>query len=278
VATSGDLVQVLRNSIDALKDTIRDAQSKSVAPETLSNLVELATLRVFSVLETFLQELFYLCMLKDGTVSGQGAVIAVSTREEADLLLLTAGARREKYLSWLPLDRTLDLAETFLLESHPFDRLRYRQTEKRAVDELTIVRNAVAHPSDHARAEFVILARSKGYPTIRAADYLLSTRGGNQEILLLMTRVELIAAGLAAASDLDADGILEAESQFQAQAKAPKGLFECVRCGNQVVQAARGKLGACRSCEPIEACSCCGKMPTPTTTWRRVLVPAQPPS
>lgn len=270
MVSSNELLATLKADIEALKVTIQDAQKRGVTAETLNNVVELATLRLFSVLETFLQELFYLCMVGDASVPGSGSVVPVTTREQADLLLLSAGTRREKFLSWLPIERTLDLAEVYLDGNHPFERLRYRQTEKRALVELTTVRNAIAHPSDHARDEFVKLARSKGYPTRRAADYLLSTRAGNQEVLIVMTRVELVAAGLAADSDQKAGNFLEQEPPFLAQAKAPQGTFECVRCQNKVSQRVAGKLGACPACEPMAACNECGKLPTARTTWNRV--------
>lgn len=262
------------DGIKGLKQTINDAHSKKVEPETLSNVVELAILRVFSICEDFVQELFYLCMLNDSSVCGGGSNVPVRTREEVDLLLMAAGGRRDRWVSWLPIDRTLSLAEMYLSGGHPFDRLRYRNTEKRALSELTIVRNSVAHPSSHAWEEFRKLAESKGYPTLRPADYLLSTRAGDQEVFLLMARVELIAKGLLATSDSEAEVILEPEASFQSNAKAPAGRYECLRCGHEVVTGSVKRLGACPVCESQEPCPRCGKLPTPRAAWRRTTAAA----
>ncbi|WP_141246835.1 hypothetical protein [Kocuria sp. WN036] len=266
------LLSVLQQDIDGLKSTILDAQQKNVSTETLNNVVELATLRAFSSLETFLQELFYLCMRNDPSVAGTGSIIPVSTQEEINLLVLTSGGKqRVKYLSWLPFDQTLDLADTYLNEGHPFSRLQYRKTETDELKELTVVRNAIAHPSDHARQEFEKLANKKSYPSGRASDYLLSTRSGAQEVLLLMTRAELVAKGLAAMTEGGANAVLEPEPPFMAQAKSPKGTYECIRCGHTITRTTRGELGGCPSCEPRHSCSQCGRRASPTSRWRRII-------
>ncbi|KJL33103.1 hypothetical protein RS83_00151 [Microbacterium oxydans] len=260
----------LSDAMKDLKHTIKDAQSAGVSRGTLANVVELATLRTHSLLETFLQELFYLSLLHDPTIPGNGPTLAVKTRDEADLLVLSSGGRREKFLSWLPLARTLELADAYLKEGSVFDRLRFRSIEQRAASELVTVRNAIAHPSDHARLEFEKLAQAKSYPFGRAADYLLSTRGGVQEVLLMMTQAEVMAGGLVAKDELIAATLLEPEAPFPADKKAPPGTYECARCSEKRILTVKRALGACPSCEPLTPCPHCSRVPAATSKWTRV--------
>lgn len=266
-----EAVDRLTTSIDDLKATIQDAQTAGVSRLTLANVVELATLRTHSLLEAFLEEIFYLALLKDASVPSNGAVVEVRSREEAELLVLSSGTRREKYLSWLPLDRTLDIAQSYLRDGHTFERLRYRNTEKRAIAELVTVRNAIAHPSDYAFEQFVELAKQKSYPSTRAADYLLSTRGGAFEVLLLMTQAEVLARGLLAPTDTAAALVLQPEADFQATQNAPAGNYECLRCAVLISLPNRGKPGPCPNCETVSACIHCGNVPAAKSKWRRLV-------
>lgn len=265
-------LRVLKDSISDLKSTIQDAQQAGVTRATLSDLVELATLRTHSLFESFLQELFYLSLLHDSSVPGNGPTLHVTTRAEADLLILSPGSKREKFLSWLPLDRTFEMADAYLRAGSTFDRLRYRTVEKRAMLELVTVRNVVAHPSDHAHRQFVELAKSKSYPSTRAADYLLSQRSGATEVLLLMTQTEVIADGLLAPSSDAAALLLQPEAEFLAKQRSPVGLYECVRCGESAELTQLAVLGACPACEPLSACPACGHTPAAHSQWRRIRV------
>lgn len=265
------LLAKLKGEIDALKATIQDAQGASLDANTVKNVVELALLRTFSVLEHFIEEVFYLCLLSDPTLHGSGSIIAVTDRSQAELLLTGGPLGRRSFVSWLPLERVLELAETYLLPGHPFDRLRFRQTERKAVDDLVVVRNAVAHADSPAVDKFRALAKSRGYPSSRAADYLQSRRAGQQEVLILMTRVEFIGQGLVALDDKTADLVLDPEAPFQAQQKAPAGAYRCRRCGHTEVQVSGGALGACPSCEPLVVCPTCGRLPTASSLWERII-------
>lgn len=270
MSTGDEALARLTDAIDDLKQTIQDAQNVGVSRSTLSNVVELATLRTHSLLEAFLQEVFYLALLGDSSVPGNGPALPVRNREEADLLVLSSGSRREKFLSWLPFDRTLEMAETYLVEGSTFERLRYRGIEKRALAELVTVRNAIAHPSDYAFARFAELAKSKSYPSTRAADYLLSSRGGSLEVLLLMTQAEVLAKGLLAPTDSDAAAILQPEADFLATQSGPAGTYECVRCEQTMHLSQPGKPGPCPACEPLTPCPHCARVPVAQTKWRRL--------
>ncbi len=176
-----------------LKATLTDAANSHLRPSTVDTVVELVLLRSFSVTEQLFREIFYSCMLGDESIPGSGGVVRVSQREHADLLLLATAERESAYVSWLPAKRVLDAAKRYLQPSNPFERIRYRDVELGALQDLTTIRNAVAHPDSDAMERFSRLAAQRGYPHIRPASYLLSKRAGELEIRLIIARLERIA-------------------------------------------------------------------------------------
>ncbi|MGK2876360.1 MAG: hypothetical protein ACSLEW_12085 [Nocardioides sp.] len=85
----------LTDGIDALKSVVLDAQASKIQQATLDGVVELVALRTSSLLETFLEDVFYLSALAQHGCSEIGPVLAVSTRSEVELLVYSEGRRRE---------------------------------------------------------------------------------------------------------------------------------------------------------------------------------------
>lgn len=266
------LVQVagrFSSEIEELKDAIFDAEESHVKLQTLQNVVELSVLRTYSLLEGLFEEIFYQTLLGSSGQHGAGPVLAVANQTEVDLLLYRHGSRREKYLDWLPYSYTLERAEALLVGAVPFSRLKYRSVERRALDELVTVRNAIAHPSGHAQARFVELADSKKYPGTRPAEYLLSLRGGQPEVLLLLTRIEVTAQGLAVARDSDANAVLEPETPFFPQQRCPAGSYRCEGCDATRVLTEEQVIGTCAECSAVSECLTCGRKTFTSANWRR---------
>ena len=266
-----DLLNDLTVGIDDLKNTINEAQAASgLSRSTIDNVVELAILRCFALFEHFIEELFYLCLLGDPSIPGVKPQLAIASRTEAELVMLTSGDRRVAYLSWLPFERVITMADMYLVD-HPFDRVRYRRTELSSLAELTIVRNATAHPESPAMAKLRELAASRGYPNRRPADFLLSTRGGQLEALLFAARIEVIGAALVAPSNAAANALLEPEASFPAAQRAPAGEFQCRGCTLIAINGAAGPVGPCPSCDVRGPCPACGKTPPATSVWDRLI-------
>jgi hypothetical protein len=276
VAAGADALLELTSGLNELKDSILDAQKVGLSKRALDNLVELAVLRGFSMLEGFFERLFYLCMLSDNSVSGNGPVLPLRDKADAELLLLSSRDKREPYLDWLPYDRTLALAELYLLPGSPFEWLKFRSVEVSALSELTILRNEVAHGSDQARARFLALSASKSYKATRAADYLLSVRGGDLEILLILTQVGVIASALVAAEEIAAAALLQPERVFQSETLAPAGRYTCTRCGQGQILGSRSKLRRCPACDVPTPCPSCGRVDKTSSAWERLLQADRP--
>lgn len=260
----------LKTELKELKDTVQDALSARLLPITVDNVLELALLRGFAAFEQFLEQQFYLCLVSDPSAPGSGGIIQISSRAEAELLLLATPDRVLPFVSWLPVPRLLEAADRFLQPDHPFGRLRYRQTETTALNDLHIVRNAVAHPDSPAMDKFRKLAASRNYTVQRPADYLRARRAGQFELLLSLTRLEVVGDGLSTTDEKAADAILEPESPFNADQKAPVGTYVCTRCGHRISLAVEGAApGRCPACGPAAPCPACGREPKATDQWRR---------
>lgn len=267
-----DAMDALLGGIDELKRSVAEALSVGVSQATLSSVVELSTVQASSLLEDFLEEIFYLSMLGEHPQVSAGSILQVHARTEVELLIFAEGSRREKYLDWLPMDRTQDRAKTYLIDGRPFDRVRYRSVEKRALAELTIIRNAVAHRGSYANERLLRLAAEKGYHVSRPADYLLSIRGGDPEVLLLLTQVELVGRALAAATDPTAEGFLQPEDPFTEAQIARPGLYLCVGCGRAADVSTEQKLGQCADCGITTTCPACHRSTKSGSRWQREIV------
>jgi hypothetical protein len=272
VTAAADLLSETLTDLNGLKETISDAlAAKSLKPETVDNVVELALLRSFSVGERFIREMFYLCMLRDPSVGGTGAVVPATNHEHVRLLLHSTAERDLSYVSWLPSSRFLGAADRYLHPGNPFDWLKYRQIEVVALNELVILRNAVAHPDSDAMEKFAKLAGQRGYPSDRVARFLLSTRAGDYEVLQYIVRLEQVARALTSPTEYDAAAFLEPEPPFSSANKAPAGEYVCSREGHPYSHPVVGNLPACQQCSMPEPCSTCGHRIKAASKWVRQL-------
>jgi predicted RNA-binding Zn-ribbon protein involved in translation (DUF1610 family) len=260
----------LLTGIRDLKSTIDDAKAASIAPRTRSSVVELAALHGSSLFEVYLEELFYVAMLSEHPSSRVRPILTVRSRHDVELLIYMEGQRRERYLDWLPWRRTEERAKAYLYEGRPFDRIWFRNVELRSLEELTVVRNAVAHPGTYAHNKLIELAAARGLTIARPADFLLSSRAGSSEVLLLLTQVEIISMALADASDVVADSRLQPERLFDDKETAPVGQFQCSGCDHEMTAPTPRRLGRCPSCGTVTRCATCGQTFGARTRWRRV--------
>jgi hypothetical protein len=130
-------------------------------------------------LERALERLFVGVVTGRLTVSGPVAVprLTVKSSIVARELILTG----RPYVDWLPYQRTKDRAQIFLRNSEPFRRLT--PADEQAFESARIIRNAIAHESDHAMAVFrsQVLGHLAVPPVQRTpVGYLRGQHAGNQ--------------------------------------------------------------------------------------------------
>jgi len=264
-----------RMDIASLQSSVADANSaylkSSLLRSTRDDVIELALVRALGLFEEFVGDLFFLAL--QGRL-GQEVVpiMAANTDQEASLIVAGVDASADsRYVNWLPFkERVMPRAKRLLVSAQPFGRLAYRTSERNSLGELALVRNRIAHDSPVARRKFEDLARSKGYPSARAADYLGSTRGVDAEISLALVQLQLIADGLAAPSEAGSRTYLSSEGPFSADMTAPPGDYECVRNNHATSLSDYGHLGNCRDCPRPQACANCGQRPKAESTWTRL--------
>lgn len=102
--------------------------------------------------ESSIEDLFIQVLTGQFTSRGVATQVRVHSKQVARDILLGGG---RKYLDWLPYDRTEERAKAFLRAGEPFTRLG--RPEKRTIEELLIVRNAIAHKSQYSKDRFIQL-------------------------------------------------------------------------------------------------------------------------
>ena len=125
-------------------------------------MIELAFLRAFLAWETFLEDAFVLYMLGRRPVSGRRPFRFVLPPDRA--WAQEAVRESRSYAKW-DVQSVSNRATRFFKSGHPFTTvLRANQA---FLDEVTTIRNAVAHSSSDAREKFLNLVRNKpGAPAI----------------------------------------------------------------------------------------------------------------
>lgn len=269
------LATALGSDLARLRASVADADGayrvRALQRATRDDVVELALIRAMGLFDQFIGELFFLAL--QGKL---GAAVApkmkASSREEALLIVGGSdGPGEGGYVSWLPFKaRTVKRARALLANGEPFRRLDCRTADSALLLNFTTVRNRVAHDSPAAQEKFVNLCREKGYPSARAADYLMSVRGSDPEILIGLGQLERIATGLADPSEVSARAVLSPEDLYAERALAPPGAYECQRSAHSRSTQDYGQLGSCEQCPRPTKCAHCGRRERAETSWLRV--------
>lgn len=240
------------------------AESKA---HILERVALLGIVRIAGHFETFLEELFFDSMEGRHGDPSVGSTVMVGSRAEAEIIVYSA--RRERYLDWLPWDRTQDRAAAYLIEAKPFSRLELRHVEQRALATLSIVRNAIAHPGAHADEKFrrhIGEQVSSKLPVPTPGGYLLFPRSGRTEYEHTLLRLQAIAIGLAAADPDYAQWLEPAAPVYEGQ-WAPVGTYKCRGCDQERVVVTRSQMPRCPSCPAAQRCRSCGRSSEAKTSW-----------
>jgi hypothetical protein len=268
------LAAQLAAQLGGLQGSVIDAESAFAKTELLAStrddVVELTLIRALGLFEEFVGDLFLLAMQRKLGPEVSPHIEARSRDEAVMLIAGSDGSEESRYVAWMPFkDKTVPRAKKLLEHAQPFGRLSYHSTDQTTLRELVIVRNRVAHDSPIARAKFADLAREKGYPDSRAADFLTSIRGMDMEILLALARLESIARGLADATELGSREFLGTEDPFLPDSTVPPGTYECKRNAHKATATSYTSLGACAVCPRPSKCPHCGSTDKAATLWIR---------
>lgn len=213
--------------------------------------------------ELFLERLFFSSLLGISQIRGVQAHVPFSSLSVAERVVVEAEGGR--YLDWLPMQRAIKRAETYLRHGQPFTRLTRRPREKEILHQVLIIRHAIAHKSPYSIEQF-----SKTFPIHRLpptrrhpAGFLQTfSIGGRQSLThheLLLADLVRIAHGLSAPTNSDAVRFLGVEGGFSTNEKPGKGQFACESCGHLIrLLSSRDTLSYCANCSN-GPCPTCGR-------------------
>jgi hypothetical protein len=263
-----DLMTAFQARVNELIKTSEEAEralgKKTLSSASRDSVVELVHLRATSLMEAFVEDLFFELVLGLSGVAGVVPALTFPTADTARSILVAPG----RFPSWLDFEETRVRADP-LINENPFSRLQYRAVEKKLLNESTIVRNAIAHDSGTAKSKFEALAKGRAYVARRPADYLLSQRGGQAEGTLALLGMVLIAKALTANSDADAEAFLNPPRLFTSDERIDAGRFECEACSTVLNHPGSQKLGICPTCAPTLRCATCKN--TRSSSWRLIV-------
>ncbi len=246
--------------------------SQKLQPSVLETVACLGLVKVAAHFEQFLEGCFFESMLGNHPDPDVAPTIAVASRRDVELLIYS-DFRRERYLDWLPWERTKARANAYLVDGRPFDRLAFRDVEARALTSLAIVRNAIAHPGAYAEALFIKHLKDRGVTSNSPGDFLLRARSGRSEYEHYLMRIKSLGRALAAPSEVDAAQFLEPELPFSSKTEGPPGEYECRACGYKLSVSVRAQIGDCPNCPAPTPCpQCLRPLGGPKTSWTRILL------
>lgn len=279
--------RALNDGIEGLVGAFDDARGAfdngQIAPETFQSVTELATLQLHSRLETFFEDLFISCLMGESGIEVD-RLVAPEDRTTAYSIIGLDLRREGQYVTWLPVSLAYERAAHVFRLGRPFSRLVYRPGISQGVNELIVLRNAVAHPSQRAFQKFVELAGQRNYHVERAADFLLAQREARSEFEHLASLIRAVARALAEPTEADVEAILGPERLFSsAERRVPPGKYRCSSCGAVVHLKSVGELplcqcdipggGPCPTCGQATPCPVCSRPRLRQSTYARDILP-----
>lgn len=116
----------------------------------IETVYEALFLRAITGFEAYLEQVFIAILLGKTTHPPTRAKALLKTSSKTDLMrILTRG---NDYMDWLPYNKTELRAQTYLKGGRPFSELNNGDNSMLA--DMTRIRNAIAHKSEHANKQF----------------------------------------------------------------------------------------------------------------------------
>ena len=190
-----------------------------------------------------------------------GGVVRFDSRGQAEEIFL--GDRR--YQTWLPFDKGVRQLSRRLLsnDGSPFSRLDRHSQERGLLEEMRVVRNAIAHRSSSAQRELKPLVENLHRGRKNAAGLLEHSQQGTTRQEYYVVGARQVAAALSAKTADDARLLLSPEDPYQAGSKATAGRYRCDRCNKtHRIRAQVAKLPKCSTCAKMNVRG--------GTTWSRL--------
>ncbi|MBL9147533.1 MAG: hypothetical protein JNM94_02450 [Phycisphaerae bacterium] len=128
--------------------------AKTITRRDTHSMYEALFIRAVVGFEAFCEELFEQIMKQRLRYPKSHAAPLVQCTSWIVMDTLIRGGRN--YADWLPYERTIERADAFLLNGSPFKKLNKTQVD--TLSRIHVIRNAIVHPSAHARKRFETIA------------------------------------------------------------------------------------------------------------------------
>jgi hypothetical protein len=120
-----------------------------IALRDLHSVYESLFLRSVTGFEAFLEALFIAILQRRVRHHPR---VSLKMKASSDAALMEILLQGDKYLDWLPFNRTEERAKIYMLDGKPFSKLT--DVDKMTIKTVTTIRHAIAHASKHAVREF----------------------------------------------------------------------------------------------------------------------------
>ncbi|MBJ7405939.1 MAG: hypothetical protein JHD07_22555 [Bradyrhizobium sp.] len=140
-------LQRLDNTRDRMERLFAQEQIRKV---DLDSVYEALFLRAVTSFEAFLEDLFLAILVGRAQYTGQRVRVLMSASSRGALMkILLQGS---VYMNWLPFEHTEKRAKLYLRDGRPFSDLDIG--DRSQLKTISIIRNAIAHKSPYALAQF----------------------------------------------------------------------------------------------------------------------------
>lgn len=232
-------------------------RNRRITAGSYDAIFESSHLSLVTSFEVFVEELFFSSLLGRSGIDAVCPRLAFNSRGDAERVV-----RGERgYVGWLPFEKKVLKTSEVYFSSSPFERLNRHSAEFRALNEITVVRNRIAHDSASARAVFDPLASHLRARNRTPAGLLQERRQGVTSLERYSLELQKISLALSATTIREAKALLSPESPHQRGSKPGVGIYECTRCGTpERIGPRKNTLPSCRTCMKLGT--------TSKATWR----------
>jgi hypothetical protein len=143
-------LEIIRSKLESLH------QRNEITESEISTLYEVLFLNTYTSFEVFLDELFFgLLVERNRLKTAQRDIHPLIKLKSQKVARKIVTLPNYNYIDWFPYKKTSKMAEKYFRKGRPFTKLDIGETGHLGI--LYVIRNAIAHKSEHSLNEFKTL-------------------------------------------------------------------------------------------------------------------------
>jgi hypothetical protein len=226
--------------------TARPSLRTRINQQTRDAIYTSSFLAAHTAFESFLEDLFYSAVVGRSGIADCVPFTTFDNRENAERVFMGG----KSFIDWLPFEQhSHKIAKRAFLQALPFGRLDRHLAEKKTLENMGILRNAIAHQSTFATRRASELTSSMNPRRRHVAGYLQDQVQGDTRYSLFTISMRAIAQALSARDTFTAKQFLSPEQGYNNGTSPGLGKFECTTCGRTTrVRSIKAPLPRCTNC------------------------------